>query len=392
MQRCAPTSGSRFSAWQSAGIQAVFGMLVLGASALGGAGCAGNDGAPCDPTCGDFEVCCNGACAFTTADPLNCGGCGIACPSGICNAGTCMPGGGTDGSRRDGGGSSMCGTTCNDTGMSATQRCCGGACIGRTVPPGTAGTSDPSFMNCNGCGISCNVMTANSCSVPGGGTMGMARCMCGEFDACRADEQCVNEGGTYMCVSTSTDPHNCGMLGHECAMGETCIGGNCQCGSSGSPCGSGEACCAGACRPTLNDPMNCGGCGVVCGPNAPECMSGSCVCAAAGRACRMATAPMGGFPIPIPLPIPGASGDPGELCCATGCVNQDSTNCGMCGNMCGTEEECGVATPLLGGPAEVCCLESGGIGGLLGCGGSGFPFPFPDGGGIPGLDGGLPFP
>ncbi len=367
-------------------IQGAWFAMAMGLTALL-SGCANNDGAACDPACGDFEVCCEGTCVFTTADPNNCGGCGITCPSGICSTGTCMPGGGVDAAGRDaGGGSGMCGAGCNDTGEGATHRCCGGTCLARAVPQGTNGTTDPSFNNCNGCGIGCDPMRANSCSVPGGGA-GTARCMCGDFDACVAGDVCVNEGGTYSCVNTSTDTMNCGGLGNACAPGEACLGGMCTCGG-GARCGGGEACCAGTCIDVSNDVMNCGGCGVACGPNAPNCNSGVCGCGT-GPACRAPSSMGGGLPIPIP--IPGTGGDPGQLCCAGACVDQTTSNCGECGNACMGEEICGVSSGIFGmggGGVEVCCMEDG-IGGILGCGtGGGFPFPFPDGGGFP-IDAGI---
>lgn len=348
--------------------------MVLGALV---AGCAGGEG-----DCGDiadFELCCEGERVVPSINVNHCGACGNACAAGAtCNAGVCSAGGMDGGGNDAGPGGGMCGSSCNDTGDGATQRCCGGNCISRSVPQGSDGTSDPSFMNCNGCGIPCDPMRANSCSVVGGGT-GMPRCLCGDFPACRADEVCVNEAGTYSCISTSTDPDNCGMLGNECAEGETCLGGMCVCGGTGGSCGAGEACCAGACTPILTDAMNCGGCGVQCGQNGPNCNNGTCGCGTGG-ACRPATPPMGGFPgFPIPIPGIGMGGDPGELCCADTCVANDSANCGACGTMCGAMEECRVATPLLGGTAEICCLEPDDPG-ILGCGGGGFPFPFPDGG------------
>lgn len=44
----------------------------------------------CQPSASSHD-CCNGACADTTSDPANCGGCGVACPSGKCIDSQCVP-------------------------------------------------------------------------------------------------------------------------------------------------------------------------------------------------------------------------------------------------------------------------------------------------------------
>ena len=36
-------------------------------------------------------VMCGGLCADLRSDPYHCGGCGIACASGVCEGGTCFP-------------------------------------------------------------------------------------------------------------------------------------------------------------------------------------------------------------------------------------------------------------------------------------------------------------
>lgn len=337
-------------------IKSLRSFLALGAFALAVfPGCAGggrsND---CDPACAATQECCMGTCVFMGM----CGGGGM-------DSGTPPPG--TD----SGTPPSMCTPECTDA-----QRCCGGSCVQRSVAPNTDGRSDPSFANCNGCGIACDSTRASSCSVPGGGA-GTARCMCGDFDQCLPGEACVNEGGSFLCITTSTDPNNCGAIGTRCAMGESCVGGMCVCGSSGAACGSGQACCAGTCTDVSADPANCGGCGTVCTPNAPDCSGGSCTCAASGRAC---TAPMGG--------IFGMGGSLGESCCpGMGCVANSDTSCACMA--CTAPDTCQAGTGIFGGiggmmgteAPTVCCGDE--TVAFLGCGG----FPFPGLG-----DGGLPFP
>jgi hypothetical protein len=345
---------------------------------------SGNGGGDCDPACSaeDFETCCDGACVVFANDEQNCGGCGIACaPGQFCESGTCMgEAGGMDGGPTGGG---SCTPEC-----SVGQRCCGGTCVSRSVPVGTDGRSDPSFMNCNGCGLLCDSETAISCSIPGGGTEGTPRCMCGDFNACPSGSVCVNDPSVgWTCTNLSTDPNNCGAIGNACAEGESCSGGMCVCGATGARCPDGQSCCGGTCIDTSSDSLNCGGCGNVCTPNAPNCVSGSCICAESGRVCEE----------PTPgLPIIGG-GSPGESCCpGVGCVANTNESCAC--EPCTGDDTCQVGGSGLfpgGGGDEVSTVCCGGEEvGLLGCGGFGLPgidggfFPS-DGGGFGLPDGGI---
>jgi hypothetical protein len=68
------------------------------------------------------------------------------------------------------------------------------------------------------------------------------------------------------------------------------------CDPSGG-CTPGLKCCAGACVYEQNDPLNCGGCGIVCSGEASMCLGGHCVkptCApacAAGQTCCQVDGP-----------------------------------------------------------------------------------------------------
>jgi hypothetical protein len=72
------------------------------------------------------------------------------------------------------------------------------------------------------------------------------------------------------CVNASNDPLNCGGCGIVCNSGQ-CI--NSSCGQSGCP-GS-LVLCSGVCTDTQFDPDNCGGCGLEC-PTGRACRGGRC--------------------------------------------------------------------------------------------------------------------
>lgn len=344
-------------------------VLVLAAS------CAGSrEGrSRCSPECGAFQQCCMGddgsyACVRISDNPNHCGGCGIRCPSGRCMSSMCI-GGSDDGGPPTG----DCRPTC-----SSAQRCCGTTCVNRSVTPGTDGRTDSSFMHCNGCGLACDPERASACSTPAG-MSGPPRCLCGNFPQCSGSDVCVaSSTGTFQCVNLSTNPDNCGEVGHECAEGEICSGGECVCGSTGGSCSEGQACCGGSCIDITSDPENCGGCGNVCGEQGTSCQDGTCRCGD-GPGCR---APAGS--------------DLGELCCADTCVPQDAANCGGCGMACASGEMCVYGTTLTG-TMEICCspvvlpgFPSFCFGGGFGDGGFPFDASFPFDGGFP-FDAGFPF-
>jgi hypothetical protein len=111
--------------------------------------------------------------------------------------------------------------------------------------------------------------------------------MCG--NACSPDAICC--GG--MCLPVKDlydDPKNCGMCGHVCGDGQYCCQGDCLNDPSGGgggiilpprgacactqDCGK-DSCCGTTCVDLLNDPNNCGGCGVACG-TIGTCCNGHC--------------------------------------------------------------------------------------------------------------------
>lgn len=128
------------------------------------------------------------------------------------------------------------------------------------------------------------------------------------------------------CVDYLDDPLNCGGCGNVCGEGECCSNGNCE-----SLCGEGQAWCDGVCIDISSDSNNCGACGNVCTEG--TCCSGGGFCASL---CEV-----------------------GRTYCDGQCfeLSLDPLNCGACGNVCAAGSVCsaGVCTPC--GASEDICLN-----------------------------------
>jgi hypothetical protein len=293
-------------------------------------------GGTCSPACATGLTCCGDACVSTTINAQHCGGCGMTCAAGqACSSGVCTGGPTMDGSvvMTDSSVPSMCTPSC-----SADERCCGTSCFDRTAPTGQLDArTHESFLNCVGCGLSCDPERASRCGIPAMG--GPTQCLCGgNLPQCSPGQVCAPVSGTLICVNLSSDPQNCGSVGNVCGEGESCTMGVCGCGFGGAACGDGQSCCGGTCIDTASDPMNCGGCGVVCGAQGPVCSEGACRCGSE----------------PACAPGSGAS-DIGELCCADTCVPRSATGCTACGEGCSGEDTCGWGTNPLTMMNAVCC-------------------------------------
>jgi hypothetical protein len=105
------------------------------------------------------------------------------------------------------------------------------------------------------------------------------------------------------CVDYLNDPDNCGGCGIVCGDGACCSNGSCN-----SLCATGEQWCDDLCVDTANDDQNCGTCGSPC-PDGTCCNGGACASICLD----------------------------GEVWCGDACVDtaNDSDNCGACGNKCG---------------------------------------------------------
>jgi uncharacterized protein YjdB len=304
-------------------------------------GCSGSGSGT--TTCGAGQTSCSGVCTNMETDPANCGGCGILCGTGLCNAGTCQAAGNPAGcpapglicgaavctnTQVDPSNCGACGITC-PAGLTCTAGKCGPAAV--ACPTGFVPTpNDPN--NCGGCGIVCasGVCNAGVCApfapVPCGPFL------CGDGFTCSANT-CVPSLAPPVCPSGSatcagaptcgtllaTDPNNCGACGNACSSG-ICTGGICQPAQSPA-CLLPETTCGSVCTSLQTDPTNCGTCGFLCAIGA-TCTGGTCT----------------GGPVACP---PGFTPSP-----------SDPSNCGGCGIVCASGScNAGICAPV---PLQPC--------------------------------------
>ena len=294
---------------------------------------AATEGLLCDLPGGLLSgICCGSTCADRSSDAANCGACGSACPAGhvclenvcvkpaTCSASTTgatcqLPGGFTG---------TCCGDACVDL-SSSSSNCsvCGFSCAspaacvdyqcdvpgasvaGQCTNPGQAAYfACPAGTQCEQGTVGYGCVTSTGCA-----RVGDFACDNGSGNP----SQCCAAGASG-CPDLESDPDHCGACGVVCPS-RVCIAGVCfpaparsGCASKGS-CPSGTAyadgycvavasscndgdhdgplcgtpggtlgiCCTHQesnpyCADPLNDPSNCGGCGVVCA----SCVNGKC--------------------------------------------------------------------------------------------------------------------
>ncbi len=183
-----------------------------GGASTGGAWSGGTGGLV--PSCLPGYTLCGDTCINLMSNSLNCGMCGMSCPTGSgCSMGVCTIPCAAD--------TTLCGTSCVDVRTSA--------------------------LHCGTCDSPCAagfVCSSGTCTCPAGLT------------------QCGEE-----CVDTSTHPDHCGSCNTSCYAGATCTLGACICPP-------GESLCNGVCVDPSSDPANCGACGIAC--ESGRCEDGEC--------------------------------------------------------------------------------------------------------------------
>jgi hypothetical protein len=145
-------------------------------------------------------------------------------------------------------------------------------------------------------------------------------------------------------VDTRTSITNCGGcgLGHACSTGQICESGACMVSACSPPCTTPTRCCVDACVNVTTDPNNCGYCGIRCLDDDPP-LADSCVTPASGAThCSCHGSPRECVPPAI--------------CCPDACHNltMDTNNCGACGNVCATGEDCVAGSCVCGTTGARC--------------------------------------
>lgn len=262
-----------------------------GSSAGVGGTAAGVGGSTGTVSCPAGMALCGTSCVDVTANPTNCGACGVTCnyPIEQCTNGACV-----------------CATGYSD---------CGSGCVDVR--------SDAA--NCGTCG--------NACVAPQLCSLGVCSETCASgLTACGQS-----------CVDLQTNASHCGACGNTCAVGTACVAGACACAAGYTACGA-------ACVDVLTDAQNCGTCGTVC--DSGLCLAGVCQASTgaggtAGTGGETAAGGSGGE-----TAAGGSGGDAaggaatggaatvtcetGLTACGTECVNlqTDPNNCGTCYTVC----------------------------------------------------------
>jgi len=298
----------------------------------------------CLPLFGDCDgEAANGCEEDLSSNLARCGGCNVACPTGVshgetaCLAGrctlTCSPGfGDCDRVASTGceaplsvpAACGMCGVSCSDPDplckdLGAAGYGCGAACTRGTQCGSSCVLTDTDPLHCGGCDRACP-SAPNALASCASGTCALA-CASGWGDC---DESMANGCET----GTASDVASCGACGTACPVGPNAIA-TCMSGSCGLRCNAGFADCNGVaadgCEAALaSDAEHCGACANAC------TASGS----VAGVAC------VGGACEVVACTAPAADCD-GSY--ANGCEIDTDTNkhnCGSCGNRCTGPRSC----------------------------------------------------
>jgi hypothetical protein len=222
----------------------------------------------CGPSCtGAGALCCadddqNLYCANVRgSDVTNCGGCGATCDwNEKCLKGVCVTGNAT----------SCWNTTC-PTDME---------CVSKSWPLLKNPQCRATMVDNGWCGWFGDVCTVSE-------TCSWGMCLPKTFEACDLDcgdgQGCCWVMGVKTCLDVRNDSLNCGSCGNACDWGTLCDEGLCESwfhvidvcpGEGGENCGDEGI----ECVNILDDPENCGGCGILC-PDTGWCDDGVCTVA-----------------------------------------------------------------------------------------------------------------
>ena len=291
------------------------------------------------------SFCSGGVCVDLATSPNNCGSCGNACSfpnaTGGCSGGACVVAAcnvgyaDCNGKKADGCETSLtadvnncggCGVVCPAS-ANGSAACEDGNCIVAACNPGYGDCNgnpadgcetslNADIYNCGSCGHSCSV--PNSTPACTGGNCAIAACNAG-FADCNA----VAADGCEVNLYTSVN--NCGACGKGCFVANgtaACSGGTCAIAA----CNAGFADCDGnpidGCETSLTTVVNCGTCGHACfvSNGTPACSGGACVVASCNTGYRDCN---------------NYAGDGCEIN-----VNTDNNNCGNCGTVCNSSQQC----------------------------------------------------
>jgi hypothetical protein len=186
--------------------------------------CGGRCQCGSDGPCVGGQHCCGGRCVDTDSDPQNCGGCGLACTSGVCvghdlGVAHCACDADADA------GSGCGGTTAYEPSCGAGGECACGASAASCAPPLADG------CGANGCscasGPACGTRLVDHCESGSG-------CRCGTAPACDP------------ALATGCDPTQT-QSPCRCANGPGCSPGTFCCTQNSTCCGPSQFCCLDGC-------------------------------------------------------------------------------------------------------------------------------------------------